>query len=58
MQDCRFNHYMNWGQQKDEAKKCCEKNVSIRVNANTRKKNALRKIAVRKTNVKAVFAIN
>ncbi|EAZ84338.1 hypothetical protein AB9L15_11445 [Lysinibacillus fusiformis] len=25
MQDCRFNHYMNWGQQKDESKKCCEK---------------------------------
>lgn len=24
MQDCRFNHYMNWGQQKDESKKCWE----------------------------------
>lgn len=57
MQDCRFNHYMNWVNKRG-IEKCCEKNVSIRVNANTKMKNALRKIAVPKTNVKAVFAIN
>lgn len=25
MQDCRFNHYMNWGQQKYKSEECCEK---------------------------------